>query len=127
LLSDSFAITSNIGPLAHHKFIHNNSQCIVIDLKAVVLPSHHLWSHISWGATSVMRVFLFKLFCDAEVSEVEITYIYPNIPFSSKTRFSGFMSLWIILCECMYYRARKMQAVKKRVCCSVNLCLRQIW
>jgi hypothetical protein len=54
-------------------------------------------------------------------------FIDLEVPLSSNTRFYGLISLWIIFCECMYYKPRKIHAAKNRVCCSVNLCFLQMW
>ena len=58
---------------------------------------------------------------------MNIAYFKKLLPFSSKTKFSGFKSRWIIFFSCRYSKLEKIQAEKNRTYCSVNLCFLHMW
>ena len=65
LLPNGPPILSHVRPSPHHKFKHNNSQSIVIDLKTVILPHHNLRRHVARSSACICWVLFSKLLSDS--------------------------------------------------------------
>lgn len=96
LFLDGSAVSAYIGSLAHHQFIDDDPQGIVVDFVAVVLLGHDLRSHVAGSSTGVGGILFSVLLCDTEVSKMKITCVSTHVPLASNTMFSGLMSRWII-------------------------------
>ena len=57
---------------AHHKLVANDSQSEVIDGISMVLPAHHLWSHVAGSAAGILRVFSFENSGNAEIGDPNV-------------------------------------------------------
>lgn len=65
-------IPAQVGPFAHHEFEDDDAEGVVVDLVAMVLPGHDFGSHVPRSATSVSRVELPELLCNAQIGEVQV-------------------------------------------------------
>ena len=67
LLSNLFSGATLVRSFAHHEFIQDNSQSVVINLKAMILSGHYFWRHIPRRTRSVIGILLLKLFCNPKI------------------------------------------------------------
>ena len=78
LISNFSSIPSVIRPPAQHQLVGNNTNSIVINRKRMILPAHHLWSHITWSSTCIATVIGLHDTSNPQISHPQIPTFIKN-------------------------------------------------
>ena len=99
-LLDLLPRLAEIGPLAHHYLVDDDSERVVVHLKSVILVEHDFGSHVAGRSAGVFAVVGPEVLGDSQISEKGISLVIAAVPCLSKTIFSGLTSRWMIILEC---------------------------
>ena len=67
LLLDLWPGSSRIRSSPYHKFVRNHAQSIVVDCERMILPHHHLRSHVAWCSRSISWILWLHFLRNSEV------------------------------------------------------------
>lgn len=91
---------AQIRSFSHHYFVDDDSECVVIHLKPMILVEHDFRSHVARRSTGVFIVVGPQMLGNSQISQIGISFIISAVPCLSKTMFSGLTSRWMIILEC---------------------------
>lgn len=69
MVSDLLSILTNIGSSPKHALIPYHTHCKIINCNTMVLPAHHLWSHVSWCSRCILCILRIPYSCNSKVCE----------------------------------------------------------
>ena len=75
LVPDFLPVPSVVGPSSQHQFVGNYSHCVVVNRKRVVLPAHHLRSHVARSPAGVCRIVGLDESSNAEIGGSEVALV----------------------------------------------------
>ena len=75
---DLFPILPVVRSSPQHELITDNSKCKIIHCERMVFPAHHLRSHVSGSATSIIGIVLSVLSGDAKICDSHVSLRIQN-------------------------------------------------
>lgn len=72
MVSDFFAVAAQVGSPSEHAFVADHSEREVVHGDSVVLPAHHLRSHVAGSARGILGVVRVPHSRDSEVCGPEV-------------------------------------------------------
>lgn len=73
LISDLLPCFALVWPLSHHAFISNDSKCVIIDSKCMVLLAEDLGGHIAGGPARLLGILFLIMPGYTEISNSQIS------------------------------------------------------
>ena len=75
LIPDLFSVSSIVRPSPQHQLVGDDSNCIIVNWKRVILPTHNLRCHIAWSTTSIGIIIGLDDSCNSEICDSDISLI----------------------------------------------------
>ena len=112
MVTNFFSILADVGSLAEHALVGDDTHCEVVNGYTVVLAAHHLWRHVARCSRSVLGVFRVPDPGNAEIGDSKVTSLIEDEVFRLDVAMQDAVLVQVLKAE---QHARHEKLLKKQI------------